>query len=96
MKEAGSASLLSAVTALPWCCIAPAALGLGGVATAGAGAAIAEATPVMLVASLGFLARSVYLAAVRRSGRPWARAVALVSAPLVMAFWLYRYGPWVG
>ena len=96
MKEAGSASFFSAVTALPWCCIAPAALSLGGVATAGAGAVIAEATPILLVVSVGFLGRAVHLAGVRRSGRPWARAVALVSAPLVVALWLYRFGPWFG
>ncbi len=94
MREAGAASLFSAVTALPWCCIAPAALGLGGVATASAGVAIAEAMPVLLVVSVGFLARAVYLAGVRRSGRPWARAVALVSAPLVVALWAYRLGFW--
>lgn len=94
MREAGSASALSALTALPWCCIAPAALAAGGVATAGAGAAIAQATPVLLVVSVGFLGRAVYLAGVRRSGRPWARAIALVSAPLVAAFWAYRLGLW--
>ncbi len=96
MRDPGSASFFSAMTALPWCCIAPAALGLGGVATAGAGAVIAEATPFLLVVSVGFLGRAVYLAGVRRSGRPWARAVAFVSAPLVVAFWLYRLGPWIG
>lgn len=85
------ASLFAAV---PWCCIAPAALALGGVATAGAGAVIAEATPVLLVVSAAFLGRAVYLAGVRRSGRPWARVVALVSAPLVVALWLYRL--WLG
>ncbi len=39
---------------------------------------------------------AVYLAGIRRSGRPWARAVALVSAPLIVAFWLYRLGSWPG
>ncbi len=94
MREPGSASFLSAMTTLPWCCIAPAALALGGVATAGAGAVIAEATPILLVVSVGFLGRAVYLAGIRRSGRPWARAVALVSAPLVVALWAYRFGVW--
>ena len=92
MRELGSASFFSAMTALPWCCIAPAALSLGGVATAGAGAVIAEATPILLVVSVGFLARAVYLALIRQSGRPWARAVALVSVPLVVALWAYRLG----
>ena len=94
MREPGSASFLAAMAALPWCCIAPAALGLGGVATVGAGAVIAEATPVLLVVSVGLLGRAVYLAGVRGSGRPWARAVALVSAPLVVALWAYRLGFW--
>ena len=94
MREAGSASIFSALTALPWCCIAPAALGVGGVATAGVAAAIAQATPLLLVVSVGFLGRAVYLAGVRRSGRPWARAVALVSAPLVLVLWAYRLGFW--
>ncbi len=94
MRDPGSASLLSATMALPWCCIAPGALALGGVATAGAGAVIAEATPILLVVSVGFLGRAVYLAGIRRSGRPWARAVALVSAPLVAALWAYRLGVW--
>lgn len=86
----------SLVTAVPWCCIAPAVLALSGVATACAGAVIAEATPVLLVVSVAFLGRAVYLAGVRRSGRPWARAVAVVSAPLVVALWLYRFGLWFG
>jgi len=86
----------SLVTAVPWCCIAPAVLALGGVATAGAGAVIAEATPVLLVVSVAFLGRAVYRAGVRRSGRPWARAVALVSSPLVVATWLHRLGLWIG
>ncbi len=94
MRELGSASFFSAMTALPWCCLAPAALGLGGVATAGAAVVIAEATPILLLVSVGFLGRAVYLAGVRRSGRPWARAVALVSAPLVVALWAYRLGFW--
>lgn len=96
MREPGAASFVSALTALPWCCVAPAVLALSGVATAGAGAAIAEATPVLFVVSVGFLGRAVYLAAIRRSGRPWARAVALLSAPLVVTLWLYRFGLWTG
>lgn len=86
----------SLVTAVPWCCIAPAVLALSGVATAGAGVVIAEATPVLLVVSVAFLGRAVYLAGVRQSGRPWARAVALVSAPLVVALGLYRFESWIG
>ena len=58
MSEPGSAPFFSPMTALPGCCIAPAALGLGGMATAG--------------------------------------AVALVSAPLVVALCFYRSGSWLG
>ena len=50
MREPGSASLFSAMTALPWCCIAPAALALGLVAALGCAAETAVAPPKPLSA----------------------------------------------
>ncbi len=84
----------SALTALPWCCIAPAAFAVSGVATAGIGVGLQSALPVFLVLSGGFLGRSLYLALVKRQGPTWVRAVVLVSAPAIALVWAFRFG-WV-
>ena len=85
----------SALTALPWCCIAPAAFAVSGVAAAGIGTGLKSAMPILLVLSAGLLGRSVYLALVKRQGAPWVRAVVLVSAPAIALVWAFRFG-WVG
>jgi hypothetical protein len=82
----------SALTALPWYCIAPAAFAVSGVATAGIGTELQSAMPVFLVLSAGLLGRSVYLALVKRQGAPWVRAVVLVSAPAIALVWAFRFG----
>ncbi len=82
----------SAFTALPWCCIAPAAFAVSGVATAGIGTGLQSAMPVFLVLSAGLLGRSLYLSLVRRQGRPWVRAVVVVSTPAVALVWAVRFG----
>lgn len=92
MKGPGAASLSSALAALPWCCIAPAAFSTVGVVTAGVGSRFAQATPLFVVVSLAFLARALHLAWVRRQGRPWARAATVVSALLVLGLWSARLG----
>ncbi len=84
----------SALTALPWCCIAPAAFAVSGVATAGIGTGLQSAMPVFLVLSAGLLGRSLYLALVKRQGRPWVRAVVVVSTPAVALVCAFRFG-WV-
>ncbi len=56
------------MTTLPWCCIAPAAFAVSGVAMAGIGTALQSAMPVFLVLSAGLLGRSLYLALVKRQG----------------------------
>ncbi len=84
----------SALTALPWCCIAPAAFAVSGVATAGIGTGLQSAMPVFLVLSAGFLARSLYLALVKRQGPIWVRGVVLVSAPAIALVWAFRFG-WI-
>lgn len=84
----------SVVTALPWCCIAPAALAVSGVAIAGIGTGLKSAMPVFLVLSAGLLGRSVYLALVERQGPTWVRAVVLVSAPAIALVWAFRFG-WI-
>ncbi len=86
----------SGLAALPWCCIAPAAFALSGVASAGVGTALESATPLFLIASVAFLARGLYLAQVERRGPWWVRAVVWVSAPLVGALWAFRLGWWPG
>ncbi len=82
----------SSLAALPWCCIAPAAFAVSGVATAGVGTALRFATPLFLVLSLVFLGRGLYLALVRRHGPRWVRAVVLVATPLIAALWAFRLG----
>ena len=89
-------ALASLAAALPWCCIAPAAFALGGVATAGAGTALAQATPLFLIVSAGLLARAFYLSLVRRRGPRWVRGVVLASTSLVAALWFLRLGFWPG
>ncbi len=49
----------SSLAALPWCCIAPAAFALSGVASAGVGTALKSATPLLLIASVAFLGRGL-------------------------------------
>ena len=84
----------SALAALPWCCIAPAAFALSGVATAGIGTGLQLAIPVFLVLSTGLLGRSLYLALVKRQGPSWVRAVVLLSTPAIALIWAFRFG-WV-
>lgn len=84
----------SALAALPWCCIAPAAFALFGVATAGIGAGLKWAVPVFLVLSVGLLGRSLYLALVKSQGPTWVRAVVLGSASAITLVWAFRFG-WV-
>ncbi len=95
MTESSVRSVMgSALTALPWCCIAPAAFAVSGVATAGIGAGLQSALPVFLFLSGGFLGRSLYLVLVKRQGATWVRFVVLVSAPAIALVWAFRFG-WV-
>ncbi len=87
-------TVASAMTALPWCCIAPAAFAVSGVALAGIGTALQPAMPVLLVLSAGLLGRSLYLALVKRQGPMWVRAVVLLSTPAIALVWAFRFG-WV-
>ena len=79
-------NVVSGVTALPWCCIAPAVFSVSGVAVAGIGAGLKSATPLFLSVSLGFLGRALYLSLIRSHGPRWVRRVtvaAAVTVPLV-------------
>ncbi len=87
-------TVASAMTALPWCCIAPAAFAVSGVALAGIGTALQSAMPVFLVLSAGLLGRSLYLALVKRQGPRWVRASVLLSTPAIALVWAFRFG-WV-
>ncbi len=87
-------TVASAMTALPWCCIAPAAFAVSGVAMAGIGTALQSAMPIFLVLSAGLLGRSLYLALVKRRGPMWVRAIVLLSTPAIALVWSFRFG-WV-
>ena len=87
-------NVASAMTALPWCCIAPAAFAVSGVAMAGIGTTLQSVIPVFLVLSAGLLGRSLYLALVKRQGPVWVRAVVLLSTPAIALVWAFRFG-WV-
>ena len=89
-----SSTVASALSALPWCCIGPAVFSLSGVAVAGVGVGLRTAIPVFLLASLGFLARALYLSLIRRRGPSWVRAVTVGSAVVVLAAWSFRFGVW--
>ncbi len=82
----------SGLAALPWCCIAPAAFAVSGVATAGIGTGLRSAMPVFLVLSAGLLSRSLYLGLVKRQGPTWVRAVVLLSTPAIALIWVFRFG----
>ncbi len=82
----------SIVTAVPWCCIAPAALAVSGVATAGVASWIQEGTPLLLVVSTAFGARALYLSWFLRRGRHWTRAVVAFSFPVIVGLWFFRFG----
>ena len=84
----------SAVTALPWCCIAPAVFSMSGAAVAGVGVGLRSATPLFLAVSLGFLTRALYLSLVRRQGPRWVRMVTLTSVLAVTFLWGFRFGVW--
>ena len=87
-------AMASSAAALPWCCIAPAALSVSGAAVAGAGVGLRTATPLFLLVSVAFLGRALYLSLIRRQGRPWTRAVTLVSALAVSLLGGFRTGLW--
>ncbi len=84
----------SGLASLPWCCVAPAAFAVSGVATAGIGTGLQSAMPVFLVLSAGLLGRSLYLALVKRQGPMWVRAIVLLSTPAIALVWAFRFG-WV-
>ncbi len=94
MESSIRATVVSAMTALPWCCIAPAAFAVSGVAMAGIGTALQSAMPVFLVLSAGLLGRSLYLALVKHQGPVWVRTVVLMSTPAIAVVWAFRFG-WV-
>lgn len=82
----------SLITAVPWCCVAPAVLAVSGVATAGMASWLQTATPLLLVASAAFGGRAVYLSWFRRRGRPSSRVVVTLSLPVIVGLWLVRLG----
>ena len=87
-------TVASAMTALPWCCIAPAVFSVSGAAVAGLGAGLQIATPLFLAASAGFLGRALYLSLIRRQGPHWVRMVTVASAVAVSVLWSIRLGAW--
>ncbi len=87
-------TVVSAVTELPWCCIAPAVFSVSGVAVAGIGAGLKSATPLFLIVSLGFLGRALYLSLIRRHGPRWVRLVTVSAAVTVSLVWSFRLGVW--
>ena len=84
----------SGLSALPWCCIAPAAFAASGVATAGVGMALGSATPLFLALSVAFLTRAPYMALAKRQGPLWVRALVVGSTPLIASLWAFRLGFW--
>ncbi len=87
-------TVVSAVTVLPWCCIAPAVFSASGVAVAGIGAGFRSATPLFLIVTLGFLGRAHYLSLIRRHGPRWVRLVTVAAAVSVSLVWSFRLGFW--
>ena len=95
MSESTLRSVIgSSLTALPWCCIAPAAFAASGVVTAGVGTALGSATPLFLVVSVAFLTRALYMALAKRQGPLWVRALVVGSTPLIAGLWAFRLGFW--
>lgn len=84
----------SGLAALPWCCIAPAAFAVSGVAVSGVGVALQSAMPAFLLLSVGLLGRSLWLSLVRGRGPVWVRAVVALSTPVIGLLWAVRLG-WV-
>ena len=84
----------SVLTALPWCCIAPAVFSVSGAAIAGVGVGLSTATPLFLLVSLGFLGRALYLSLIRGRGPRWVRMLTLGSAMGVGLLWAFRFGLW--
>ena len=84
----------SSLSAVPWCCIAPAAVAASGVVTAGVGTALSSAMPLFLVVSVALLARALYMALAKRQGPLWVRALVVGSTPLIAGFGAFRLGFW--
>ncbi len=86
-------ALIGGIVALPWCCLVPAALSFGGMASAGlARAAIVPLRPYLLIVAAVFLGRAHYLVWVRRQGTGWSRGLVIVSTLLAVGSWLW---PWL-
>ena len=69
MSDDGVRSIVgSTLAAVPWCCIAPAAFAVSGVATAGIGTGLRLSMPALFALSAGLLGRSLYLALVKAVG----------------------------
>ena len=94
MPSAIRAIVVSAATALPWCCVAPAVLSVSGLAVTGLGVGLKTATPLFLVVSVAFLGRALYLSLMRGHGPRWVRLVTVASAVGVSLVWSVRLGAW--
>lgn len=90
-----SSSALSAATAVPWCCVVPAALASLGLASSVLGSWLAAGTPAFFLMSAGFLGRAHYLIWAKRHGSPNARITTLVLTAAVVWTWALRLAPWL-
>lgn len=87
MRERTS-SLAAVLTAVPWCCLVPAAFALAGVAGAGvARLAAVQVMPALLGVSILMLGRAHYLIHLRQQGSPWSRRIVWIATALVAVMW---------
>lgn len=81
-----------AAASMPWCCVVPALLALGGLASSMAGRVLEQLVPAFLATSVGLLARANYLLWVRGHGTRPVRVASIVLTVLSATVWAYRFG----
>ena len=85
---------LSVFFSVPWCCVLPAVLSLGGLA-AGLGALqywSIKLIPFFFALSVFFLGRALWVIYVRHQGNPTSVTITWISTIIAALFWSVRFG----
>ena len=93
-KNVAGQCSMSVVLGLPWCCILPAALSVGGLA-AGIGAVqlwSLKLIPLFFALSLFFILRAHWLIYFKKQGKPASVVITWISTIIAGVFWNIRFG----
>lgn len=84
---------LGIVTALPWCCVVPAAFASAGVLSTVVARWLVAGAPLLLLLTLLSLGRAHYLIWARHHGSMLARVVTVLATVVAGALWAVRLSP---